>query len=102
MEGIENILPRVLRRMGATKQVRQAVVEEAFGSACGAYLRPYVRVASVEGSTMVLACAHPAIAHQLQMEVPQLLAAVNAAGAGKPIARIRFVAESGGPTKLSQ
>ncbi|MHB1525866.1 MAG: DUF721 domain-containing protein [Candidatus Dormibacteria bacterium] len=94
MERIEAILPRVLRRLGATKQVRQARVESAFGAACGDYLRAHVRVVAVEGTTLVVACAHPAIAHQLQLDSVRLLDQVNLSLPEHPVKRLRFVSES--------
>lgn len=95
MEGIQAILPRVLRRMGGTSQVRQARVEAAFGRVCGAYIRPHVRVYAVERSILVLACAHPAIAHQLQIEAATILEAINGEVGGRPLTRLRFVPEAG-------
>ena len=94
MEGIGEILPRVLRRLGGTKQVRQARVEVAFKAACGDYLRAHVRVVAVDGTTLVVACAHPAIAHQLQIDSVKLLEGVNATLEGPRLKRLRFITES--------
>jgi hypothetical protein len=93
LEGIAEILPRVLRRLGGTKQVRQARVEVAFKAACGEYLRAHVRVVGVEGTTLVVACAHPAIAHQLQIDSVKLLDGVNSTLDGPQLKRLRFVSE---------
>lgn len=95
MEGIEAILPRVLRRMGATGKVRQVRIEAAFARVCGDYIRPHVRVYAVERSVLVLACAHPAIAHQLQIESAAILDAINAEVGGAALTRLRFVPEAG-------
>lgn len=95
MEGIEAILPRVLRRLGGTSQVRQARVETAFARVCGAYIRPHVRVYAVDRSVLVLACAHPAIAQQLQIESATILDAINAEVGGRALTRLRFVPEAG-------
>jgi predicted nucleic acid-binding Zn ribbon protein len=95
VEGIDAILPRVLRRLGATGQVRQVRVETAFAKICGEFVRPHVRVYSVERSVLVLACAHPAIAHQLQIESATILEAINAEVGGRPLTRLRFVPEAG-------
>lgn len=97
MEGIEAILPRVLRRLGATSQVRQVRVETAFAKVCGEYIRPHVRVFAIERSVLVLACAHPAIAHQLQIEATTILDAINAEVGGRQLTRLRFVPEAGTP-----
>jgi predicted nucleic acid-binding Zn ribbon protein len=97
MEGIEAILPRVLRRLGATRQVRQVRVEAAFAKVCGEYIRPHVRVYAVERSVLVLACAHPAIAHQLQIEAATILDSINAEVGGRVLTRLRFVPEAGTP-----
>ncbi|MHB1499570.1 MAG: DUF721 domain-containing protein [Candidatus Dormibacteria bacterium] len=94
MEGIEQILPRVLRKMGVSRQVRQARVEAAFKEACGDYLREHVRVVAVQGGTLVVACAHPAIAHQLQMDSVRMLEAVNRELEAKPLTRMRFLSEA--------
>ncbi|MGH7608749.1 MAG: DUF721 domain-containing protein [Candidatus Dormibacteria bacterium] len=95
MEEIDKILPRVLRRLGATREVRQARVESAVSRACGEFVRPHVRVLAIQGSTLVLACAHPAIAHQIQLESAGILEAVNGEVGGRALTRIRFVAEAG-------
>ncbi|HVD03263.1 MAG TPA: DUF721 domain-containing protein [Candidatus Dormibacteraeota bacterium] len=79
--------------MGVSRQVRQSRVETAFREACGDYIRAHVRVAAVQGTTLVVACAHPAIAHQLQMESVRLLEVVNQELDAKPLTRIRFVSE---------
>ncbi|HVC38630.1 MAG TPA: DUF721 domain-containing protein [Candidatus Dormibacteraeota bacterium] len=97
MEGIDAILPRVLRRLGGTGQVRQVRVEVAFARICGEYVRPHVRVYAVERQVLVLACAHPAIAHQLQIESTTILDAINAEVGGRPLTRMRFVPEAGAP-----
>lgn len=94
MEGIGEILPRVVRRLGVQRQVRLARAQAAFSEACGGYLRSHVRVVAVEGSVLVVACAHPAIAHQLQLESVALLEAVNRAVGGPAIRRMRFVSEA--------
>ncbi len=94
MEGIGEILPRVVRKLGFQRQVRLARAQAAFQDACGEYLRPHVRVTSLEGGTLVVACAHPAIAHQLQMESVALLAAVNSKVGSPPVRRLRFQVES--------
>ncbi len=95
MELIESILPRALRRLGGTSKVRQARAEAAFARACGDFLRPHVRVVAVEGSVLVVACAHPAVAHQLQMDSAVLLEAVNAELGERRVTRMRFLPESG-------
>ncbi|HUY55670.1 MAG TPA: DUF721 domain-containing protein [Candidatus Nanopelagicaceae bacterium] len=95
MERIEEILPRVLRRLGGTRQVRQARVEEALGRVCGDYLRAHIRVVAVEGTTLVVACAHPAIAHQLQMDSARVLDQINTNLPDPQLKRLRFVTESG-------
>lgn len=102
MEGIEAILPRVLRRLGATGQVRQVRIEAAFAKVCGDYIRPHVRVYAVERSVLVLACAHPAIAHQIQIEAATILDSINAEVGGRPLTRLRFVPEAGSPSVLSR
>jgi predicted nucleic acid-binding Zn ribbon protein len=94
MEGIEQILPRVVRKMGGSQQVRQVRVEAAFKQVCGEYLREHARVAAIQGGTLVVACAHPAISHQLQMESVRVLEAVNRDLQGRPIKRIRFITET--------
>ncbi|MGH7641315.1 MAG: DUF721 domain-containing protein [Candidatus Dormibacteria bacterium] len=98
MEGISEILPRALRRLGGTKQVRQAQVQSAFAAACGEYIRPHARVIAVEGSAIVVACAHPAIAHQLQIESAAILESVNHRVGGRALRRLRFLAEAGSPS----
>lgn len=94
MEGIGDILPRVVRRMGIRRQLRLVRADQALHQVCGDYLRPHVRVMAVEGTTLVVACAHPAIAHQLQMDSVRLLDAVNLTVGEPRMRRVRFVTES--------
>ena len=94
MEGIEQILPRVVRKMGGSQKVRQVRVEAAFKQVCGEYLREHARVSAIQGATLVIACAHPAISHQLQMESVRVLEAVNRDLEGRPLKRMRFVTET--------
>lgn len=94
MEGIQDILPRVVRRMGIRRQLRLVLAGQALHQTCGDYLRPHVRVAAVEGTTLVVACAHPAIAHQLQIDSVRILDAVNLRVGEPPLRRVRFITES--------
>lgn len=94
MEGIGEIVPRVVRRLGFQRQVRLALAQAALSQQCGDFLRPHVRVAAIEGSTLVVACAHPAISHQLQMESVPILLAVNERVGPPALRRIRFLSES--------
>ncbi|HUY60283.1 MAG TPA: DUF721 domain-containing protein [Candidatus Dormibacteraeota bacterium] len=98
MEGIDTVLPRVLRRMGVAGHVREAQACSAFAEACGEFLRPHVRALRLEGGALVVACSHPAVAHQLQLEVQPVLDAVNRAIGPPPVRRLRFVGDpAGGP-----
>ncbi len=99
MEGIDSVLPRVLRRMGVAGHVREAQACRAFEDVCGEFLRPHVRALRLEGGVLVVACAHPAVAHQLQLEVQPVLDAVNLVIGPPPIRRLRFVGDpAGGPS----
>jgi hypothetical protein len=66
----------------------------AFKAACGDYLRAHVRVVAVDGTTLVVACAHPAIAHQLQIDSVKLLEGVNSTLEEPRLKRLRFISES--------
>ncbi len=81
--------------MGATKPVRRVRAEEVLRSVCGPYLSPHVRVMALDGKAMVVACAHPAIAHQLQLESVRILDAVNQELGQPRVSRLRFHCEVG-------
>ncbi|HUY96209.1 MAG TPA: DUF721 domain-containing protein [Verrucomicrobiae bacterium] len=89
-------LPGVLRRMGIARHVEEARACLAFEEQCGAYLRRFVRALRLDGSALVVACGHPAVAHQLQLESVRLLAAVNQVFDRPRVARIHFVGDPGG------
>ncbi len=92
---VSAVLPQVLRRMGIVRHVEEARACLVFEEQCGAYLRRYVRALRLEGPALVVACGHPAVAHQLQAESGRLLAAVNL-DLGRPrVERLRFVADPG-------
>ncbi len=79
--------------MGIARPVEEARALLAFEDQCGPYIRRFVRPLRLEGSSLVVTCGHPAVAHQLQMESPRLLATVNAVLERPRIARLRFVAD---------
>jgi predicted nucleic acid-binding Zn ribbon protein len=80
-----------LRALGVRRQVREAQVATVFADVVGAQLAAICRATSLERGTLCIATAHSALAHQLQLEAPQLIAALNARMGTDAVRRLRFV-----------
>ncbi|HEV3124428.1 MAG TPA: DUF721 domain-containing protein [Candidatus Dormibacteraeota bacterium] len=88
-------LDAALRGLGVRRQVREAQVATVFAEVIGGQLAAICRAVSLERGTLCIATAHSALAHQLQLEAPQLIAALNAHMGTDAVRRLRFVPLSG-------
>lgn len=91
MERLSLLLDPALRRMGVRGRVRLLQLDLTLTELLGARLAPLCRVVELTGHTLVIATAHTALAHQLQLDSPRLLDALNARLGEERLQRLRFV-----------
>lgn len=88
---VSELFDSALRSLGVRREVREAQVARAFADVVGAQLAPLCRATSLQRGTLCIATAHTALSHQLQLEAPQLIAALNARIGADAVRRLRFV-----------
>ena len=88
---VGQVLDRALRRLGVRRQVREAQVREAFAAVVGPALSPLCEAVALDRGALSIATAHSALAHQLQLDAPGLIAAINARVGVDAVHRLRFV-----------
>ena len=81
-----------LVRMGVQGKVHLEQVKSAFHEVVGDALEAVCEVVKLEGAVVVVATRHSAVAHQLQMEMPEIVERMNALlGGGSHLTKLRFV-----------
>ena len=96
-ERIGDLLDGTLRKMGVRGKVREAQLREVFAECVGAALQPMCQALRLEGSTLVVGTTNTALAQQLHLDSPRLIAAVNASLGAAVVRRLRFVGLGSGP-----
>jgi len=94
---LSEIVWPALRRLGISRRVREAQLEELLTTAVGPALAPLCRSAGLDRGTLTVATAHGALAHQLQLDAPRLIAALNESLGGPVVRRLRFRALDASP-----
>lgn len=92
---ISEVFEPALRRMGIRRAVREVQIQEAFAEVVGAAVSPLCRAVSLERGVLLVATAHTALAHQLQLEAPRIVHALNGRVGEGTVKRLRFTALSG-------
>ena len=87
---VSDILDPALRGLGVRGRVREEQVRRALGDIVGPALAQLCRAERLERGTLLIATASTALAHQLQMEAPQIIAALNEALGLQAVRRLRF------------
>ncbi len=87
---LDAIVWPALRRMGISRKVRDAQLDDLLAIAVGPALAPLCRPAGLDRGVLTIATAHGALAHQLQLDSPRLIAALNEHLGGGVIKRLRF------------
>lgn len=93
---IDTIFWPALRRMGISRKVREAQLDDVLAVAVGPALAPLCRHAGLDRGVLTIATAHGALAHQLQLDSPRLIAALNAHLGDDVVRRLRFRGFDGG------
>jgi hypothetical protein len=84
------ILWPALRRMGISRRVRDVQLGDVLARVVGPAVAPLCRPAGLDRGTLTIATAHGALAHQLQLDGPRLIAAVNRELGADVVRRLRF------------
>lgn len=92
MDRLGDLLDPALRRMGVRGRVRELQLQAALDQLLGEALAPLCRAIELKRSTLVIATAHSAMAHQLQIDSPRLIHELNERLGGSQIERLRFTA----------
>jgi predicted nucleic acid-binding Zn ribbon protein len=91
---ISDLFDPALRRMGVRRAVRQVQVQDAFAEVVGPAVSGLCRALSLERGALLVATAHTALAQQLQMDAPRIIASLNARVGEGTVKRLRFTAMS--------
>src|SRR5258708_39670789 len=94
---LDQIIWPALRRMGISRKVRDAQLDELLALAVGPALAALCQPAGLDRGVLTIATAHGALAHQLQLDPPRLIASLNERLGGDVVRRLRFRALDGGP-----
>lgn len=87
---LSDLLDPALRGLGIRGRVREEQLRGLLAEAVGPALAPLCRAERLDRGVLLIATANSALAHQLQLESPRLIAALNA-GLGSPaVRRLRF------------
>ena len=89
---LSDLFDPALRRMGIRRAVREVQVQEAFAEVIGPAVAPLCRAVSLDRGALLVATAHTALAQQLQMDGPRIIAALNQRVGEGTVKRLRFTA----------
>jgi hypothetical protein len=96
---LAQILWPAVRRMGIGRKVRDAQLDDVLALVVGPALAALCRPAGLDRGVLTIATAHGALAHQLQLDAPRLIASLNEHLGGDVVRRLRFRALDGGPPR---
>ena len=87
-----DLLDSALRRLGpgVRRSVRDERVREAFSEVVGSQLAPLCEAIALDRGTLLVGTAHSALAHQLQLDSAQVVAALNERLGDGTVRRLRF------------
>ena len=91
-ERIGDLFDNALRKLGVRREVRQLQLQEAFAEVVGETLSPLCRAVSLDRGALRIATANSALAHQLQLDAPRLIDALNERIGADAVKRLRFSA----------
>jgi predicted nucleic acid-binding Zn ribbon protein len=89
---LADLFDPALRRMGIRKAVREVQLQDAFAEVVGPAVAPLCRAVSLERGALLVATLHTALAHQLQLEAPRIIHALNQRVGEGTVKRLRFTA----------
>ena len=89
---ISGIMGAALRDLGVSHEVEEVQLRAAFTGAVGPALAPLCQAISVQRGVLLVATRSGALAQQLQLEMPVIVAALNARLGADRVRRLRFTA----------
>ena len=87
---VSDLLDPALRGLGVRARVREERVRLLFAELVGPALASLCRAEQLERGSLLIATANSALAHQLQLEAPRLMASLNDALGVNAVRRLRF------------
>jgi hypothetical protein len=100
VDKLGNLLPKVLARQPSRGRVTEIRVKLAFAELLGADLVARCETVEVQGSTLTVATANPALAHQLRIDAEELLRRLNQLHLGRSLKSLRVqVGRGRGPAR---
>lgn len=91
-ERLGDMLEPALRGLGVRAKVREERVRRVLAEVVGPALAPHCRAERLDRGVLLIATANTALAHQLQLESPRVIAACNEAVGDQVVKRLRFCA----------
>jgi predicted nucleic acid-binding Zn ribbon protein len=89
---VGDLIDPALRALGVRGRVREEQLRLLLASVVGPAMAAMCRAERLERGSLLIATANTALSHQLQMEAPQLIAALNTALGVDAVKRLRFTA----------
>lgn len=89
---IADVLGTALHGLGVRREVREVQLHQALAEVVGPALAPLCQALSLERGTLLVATRNGALAHQLQLEMPVIVAALNRRLGSDEVKRLRFTA----------
>lgn len=87
---VGDVLWPALRRMGISREVRDLQLQAAVARVVGPALAHLCRPVGLDRGTLTVATAHGALAHQLQLDSPRVITALNRELGADIVRRLRF------------
>ena len=87
---VGDLLDASLRGLGVRGRVREEQLRSALADVVGPALSPLCRAERLERGTLSVATTSTALAHQLQMESPRIIGALNESIGTVAVRRLRF------------
>lgn len=88
---VSDLFDEALRGLDVRRQVRELQLRATFAEVVGPHAAPLCEAVSLERGVLCVATAHTALAHQLQLDSPALLHALNQRIGTDAVQRLRFV-----------
>ena len=88
---VSELIDDALRGLEIRPQVREVQLRDAFADVVGTHAAQLCHAVSLERGVLCIATAHSALAHQLRLDGPVLIAALNQRIGANAVQRLRFV-----------
>jgi predicted nucleic acid-binding Zn ribbon protein len=89
-ERLSDLIEPALRGLGVRGQVREERLRLALADVVGDSLKSLCRAQQLDRGVLLIATANTALAHQLQMDAPRVIDALNRRVGQDLVRRIRF------------